>query len=197
MSVKYDVYKTPNPKGEADMGYHVRAKYSGVLTTRAIAKRIEHDTSLTAGDVMNVLASLSHIFVDGLGTGQRIYLDGIGSFSLAIEAPAAASPRELRAEQVRVKGVYYQPDGELKAELSNVEFERTQQKSHSAPLSDEEVKTRLKLFFADHVHLRRTDFQRLCGFTRSTAVRRLKALLDEGFLVREGSLQSPVYLKRR
>ena len=103
MSVKYDVYKSPPRDGEEQDMYHVRIKHTGTVTTDQLAERIEHDTSLTAGDVRNVLASLSHYFVACLSAGERIHLEGVGYFSLAAEAPAVASPREMRAEHVRVR----------------------------------------------------------------------------------------------
>ena len=195
MSVKYDLYKTPRPQSASDGGYHVRVKHIGTVTTDQLAERIEHDTSLTAGDVRNVLASLSHYFVACLSRGERIHLEGVGYFSLAAEAPAVASPREMRAEHVRVRGIHYQPDKPLMRDLRTAtEFERARYKSHSESLTDEEVRARLRAYFADHAYLRRADFELLCGFTRATAIRRLNALLAEGFLRHEGGRQASIYL---
>ena len=195
MAVKYDVYKTPATQGAEETTYHVRAKHAGMLTMREITSGIEHDTSLTEGDVLGVLASLSHVLATALGTGKRVYLEGIGYFSLAVDAPSVTSPRDMRAEYVQVKGVSYRPDKVLKKRLSAVKFEREQQKSHSLTLTDKEVKERLDLYFATHVYLRRADFERLCGFARTTAIRRLNALLEEGFLKRDGGPRAAVYLK--
>ena len=195
MSVKYDVYKSPPRDGEEQDMYHVRIKHTGTVTTDQLAERIEHDTSLTAGDVRNVLASLSHYFVACLSAGERIHLEGVGYFSLAAEAPAVASPREMRAEHVRVRGIHYQPDKPLVRELRTAtEFERARYKSHSEPLTDGEVRARLRAYLADHAYLRRADFEQLCGFTRTTAIRRLNALLAEGFLRHEGGRRASIYL---
>ena len=146
-------------------------------------------------DVRNVLASLSHYFVACLSAGERIHLEGVGYFSLAAEAPAVASPREMRAEHVRVRGIHYQPDKPLVRELRTAtEFERARYKSHSEPLTDGEVRARLRAYLADHAYLRRADFEQLCGFTRTTAIRRLNALLAEGFLRHEGGRRASIYL---
>lgn len=195
MAVKYDLYKTPKGLRGEDEVYHVRVKNIETVTTDKIAARIEHDTSLTEGDVRNALASLSHYLVDCLSQGKRLHIEGIGYFSLAIEAPSVASPRDMRAEQVKVKGVNYRPDKRVKKKLeASTEFVRAKYKSHSGVLPDEEVRRRVTAYFADHAYMRRTDFELLCGFTRITAVRRLNALVGEGFLARDGKKAATVYL---
>lgn len=195
MAVKYDLYKTPRPTAEPDAGYHVRAMHMETVTTHEIARRIEHDTALTEGDVKNVLVSLSHYLVDCLQNGKRMHIEGTGYFSLAIEAPTVASPHDMRAERIRVKGINYRPDKQVKTKLASTKFEREKEKSHSETLSDEEVRLRITDYFTDHAYMRRKDFERLCGFTRTTAIRRLNTLLDEGFLIRDGVRAEAVYIK--
>lgn len=194
MTVEYDVYKTPKGFGEEKEAYHVRVKNKETVTTDQIAAQIEHDTVLTKGDVKNVLMSLSHHLVKCLGEGKRLHIEGIGYFSLLIEAPAVASPKDMRAEYVQVKGIAYRPDKRVKVKLADTKFKRAKVKEHSGMMSDEMVRDRLTAYFVDHAYLRRKDFENLCGFTTMTAIRRLNALLADGLLKKDGERQSAVYL---
>lgn len=194
MSVKYDLYQNP-PSARQSQAYHVRLKSSGMLTTGQLAREIEHATSLTASDVKGALMELSRLMREGLANGKRVHLEGIGYFSLAASAPVVTDPQTMRAEHVRVKGVTYQPEKDLLAELdAQVRFERTSLKMQSSKKTMEELKRGLEQYFASHVFITRAEFGRLFGLTRSTAIDRLGRLTAEGFLQRKGAKNAPVYV---
>lgn len=64
---------------------------------------------------------------------------------------------------------------------------------HSLRLSEVEIDTRLKEYFAEHDLLLRTDFQELCGMARTTANNHLQRLQREGKLMNVGRRTQPIY----
>lgn len=55
------------------------------LSTRKIAERIEKESTASLSDVMAVLYALPHVLRDEMANGNAVRLDGIGSFSLAVQ----------------------------------------------------------------------------------------------------------------
>ena len=56
-----------------------------------------------------------------------------------------------------------------------------------------EIDVLLNDYFYEHPHLTRVQFQRLCGFTTSTAQRHLRRLVEEGRIRNIHTSQHPLY----
>ncbi|GCB34222.1 hypothetical protein KGMB02408_11670 [Bacteroides faecalis] len=61
-------------------------------------------------------------------------------------------------------------------------------------LTNEEIDQRLTKYFKTHQFMRRCDFQSLCGMARSTAMRHIRRLREEGKLKNEGGVMQPIYV---
>ena len=72
-------------------------------------------------------------------------------------------------------------------------FECAAHKSHSTPMDIYEIDALLNDYFYEHPHLTRVQFQRLCGFTTSTAQRHLRRLVEEGRIRNIHTAQHPLY----
>ena len=82
----------------------------------------------------------------------------------------------------------------MKRSVSVVHVERSKLRNHSASLSNEKIDKLLTNYFNDKPMLTRIDFQRLCGFTSTTAARHIKRLKEEKKLQNINTRQSPVYV---
>ena len=61
-------------------------------------------------------------------------------------------------------------------------------------LTNEEIDLQLTKYFRTHPFMRRYDFQYLCGMARSTAMRHIRRLRDEGKLKNMGGAMQPIYV---
>lgn len=194
MSAQYDFYKNPEPGRKSQRPrLHARIVSNGTTDTETLAKDIHARCTLTTADVMAVLTSLSHVLVERLKDGERVYLKGLGYFQMTLQCPPVRSEKEIRAESIRFKSVAFRPEKDLKDELSVTRFERVKIKRHSKTHTEEEETTLLTDYFGIHNTLSRQDFQHLMNYTESTASRKLRQLVKDGKLRKEGLFRFPVY----
>lgn len=188
--------KTPHPKDEEGKEtYHARVVNFQHIDTDYLAKEIQIATSLTEGDVKSVLDSLSHFMGDRLREGESVHLDGIGYFQIKLNSKEPITSPKLKANQIKLKAnISFKADIKLKKSVSVVHLERSKLKPHSASRSNEEVDKLLTNYFNNNPILTRSDFQRLCGFTPTTAARHIKRLKEEKKLKNIHTYYNPIYM---
>lgn len=196
MAIQFELYKTPHPKDEEGKEtYHARVVNFQHIDTDYLAKEIQIATSLTEGDVKSVLDSLSHFMGDRLREGESVHLDGIGYFQIKLNSKEPITSPKLKANQIKLKAnISFKADIKLKKSVSIVHLERSKLKPHSASRSNEEVDKLLTNYFSNNPILTRSDFQRLCGFTPTTAARHIKRLKEEKKLKNIHTYYNPIYM---
>ena len=106
-----------------------------------------------------------------------------------------AQESKLKANQIKLKAnISFKADIKLKKSVSVVHLERSKLKPHSASRSNEEVDKLLTNYFNNNPILTRSDFQRLCGFTPTTAARHIKRLKEEKKLKNIHTYYNPIYM---
>lgn len=196
MAIQFELYKTPHPKDEENKEtYHARVVNFQHIDTDYLAKEIQIATSLTEGDVKSVLDSLSHFMGDRLREGESVHLDGIGYFQIKLNSKEPITSPKLKANQIKLKAnISFKADAKLKRSVSVVHLERSKVKPHSASRSNEEIDKLLANYFSNNPILTRSDFQRLCGFTPTTAARHIKRLKEEKKLKNINTYYNPIYM---
>ena len=197
MAIQFELYKTPHPKDEEGKEtYHARVVNFQHIDTDYLAKEIQIATSLTEGDVKSVLDSLSHFMGDRLREGESVHLDGIGYFQIKLNSKEPITSPKLKANQIKLKAnISFKADIKLKKSVSVVHLERSKLKPHSASRSNEEVDKLLTNYFSNNPILTRSDFQRLCGFTPTTAARHIKRLKEEEKKLKNiNTYYNPIYV---
>ncbi|WP_195406222.1 HU family DNA-binding protein [Bacteroides congonensis] len=196
MAIQFELYKTPHPKDEEGKEtYHARVVNFQHIDTDYLAKEIQIATSLTEGDVKSVLDSLSHFMGDRLREGESVHLDGIGYFQIKLNSKEPITSPKLKANQIKLKAnISFKADIKLKKSVSVVHLERSKLKPHSASRSNEEVDKLLTNYFNNNQILTRSDFQRVCGFTPTTAARHIKRLKEEKKLKNIHTYYNPIYM---
>ncbi|MDR0750249.1 MAG: HU family DNA-binding protein [Tannerellaceae bacterium] len=192
MAAYYDFYQNP-PSAKRKESLHARVITSGTVDTNYLAQEIQEQSTLSTADVKGVLTALGEVAARHFKNGERIHIEGFGFFQITLSCPAVKTPKEIRAESVRFKSVVFRPESALLKLLGNIRFERVSEKRHSTNHSGEEIDNRLTHYFSLHPTLTREDYQRLGGYTKTTANRRLKQLLAEGKLQKAGFHHFPVY----
>ena len=195
MSVLFDFYESPDPTGEGKgKRYHARPVFASTVSTAEIVSIIHDRSSLSEGDILSTLNNLGLLLSEKLRDGRRVTLDGIGHFSLALTCPEIRTKKDMRADKVNVKSVVFRADKHLKSDMQKARMKRFKLGVHSARLSDEKINAKLVEYFKEKQILTRKDFQRLCEFTQSTAIRHIHRLLEEGRLKNINTTRNPIYV---
>jgi predicted histone-like DNA-binding protein len=195
MPILFDFYVSPSDSGKGEKEkYHARVVRSHTVQIDDIVNNISKRCTLSKGDIRAVLDELGDELVYNLCEGDRIYLPGIGYFYLSLSAPKDANPKTTRSQNIGIKAVEFRADSILKKGLENhAKLERSDIKVHSPRLDSYEIDTLLEDYFHKNEFLTRIKFEKLCGFTKTTAQRHLQRLLNEGRLVNVNTLHNPIY----
>lgn len=194
MTAIYDFYKNPKQKDSTEKTrYHARVVTNRTITTDELARKIHARCTVTTADVKGVLASLSDVIVEELKSGNRVYIDGLGYLQITLSCPEVENTDKTRAQSIHFKSVAFRPEVRLKEQLKDTHFQRAEAKAHSKEHTAEELERLLALYFQTHESINRNEFEQLTGYTRTTASRRLKTLVQAGKLQNIGLYRFPVY----
>ena len=193
MAALYDLFRTPQPKGEEKVCYHARSVVTGKMTTRDLVHTIAQRSAFKEGVVTGVLIGLEEALREALAEGKSVQLDGVGAFRISAKSPSVRDKHEIRAESIEFKGVVYKADTKLLRKLSTTKFLRTKYSHCSNDISDIEIDGLLMEYFKEHDYITTKEMQTLCGLSNATALRRLKERVKEGKLTHPGHIRAPFY----
>lgn len=197
MAILFDWYEDPKPsdKQQGEKTLHPRLKYNGSTGTDVLRQRIQERCSLTATDVTAVLDALSHIMGQELADGKQVHLDGIGYFRPCLTSTEAVTiDTKRKGTKVKLKSIQFRADQTLKNEFGVLKVKSLKGGLDFSQPTHEEIDRKLTKYFQTHRFMRRYDFQNLCGMARSTAMRHIRRLRDEGKLKNEGNTMQPIYV---
>lgn len=195
MAIKYEFYRNPNSQGTNKKRYHARVVSGNRISSDQLAKEIQQESSLTIADVKAVLITLGDKLAQHLGEGNKVHLEGIGSFQVNLQCKQEVrTTHAVRSENITFKSISYRADNELKKHLRKQKIQRSKNKIHSMPMTEEGIDRMLTDYFATHEIITRRLFQFLCIQLKSTAHRILKKLVEEGKLKNVSTNQNPVYV---
>lgn len=191
----YDLYTNPPRKEDGKKPkLHARVVTTGTTDIRHLTQLIQQFSTLSAADIKAALVALTETMVFELSYGRKVHLEGLGVFELSLSSLPAEDAQEVRSEMIQVKNVVFRPEKRLKEKFRTLTIVRAEQKNHSRRLSAKKMDTLLAAYFNSHPFITRLQFQQVCGLTKSTATRRINALLKEGKLKRYGFYASPLYM---
>ena len=193
MAALYDLFRTPQPKGEKKVRYHARSVVTEKMTTRDLIETITQRSAFKEGVVTGVLISLEETLREALAAGKSVQIDGIGAFRISAKSPSVRDRHEIRAESIEFKGVVYKADKKLLKKLSATKFLRTKYSSCSVEISEIEIDGLLMEYFKEHDYITTKEMEQLCGLSNATALRRLKERVEAGKLTHPGHLRAPFY----
>ena len=122
-------------------------------------------------------------------------MDGIGYFHpcLTSTEPVTIATKR-KATKVKLKAIQFRADQALKNEFGILKVKSLKGELNFKQLTNGQIDRLLTGYFKTHQFMRRYDFQNLCGMARSTAMRHIRRLRDEGKLKNEGSVMHPIYV---
>lgn len=193
MAALYDLFRTPQQKGETKVRYHARSVVTGKTSTKDLIRTISKRSAFKEGVVTGVLIALEEVLRDELAAGKSVQLDGVGAFRINAKSPSVRDRHEIRAESIEFKGVVYKADKQLLKKLSGTKFMRTKYSQCSNEISEIEIDGLLMEYFKEHNYITTKEMQQICGLSNATALRRLKERVKAGKLSHPGHLRAPFY----
>lgn len=118
----YRLVQKANPLDQEHKQRYATSVNAGKIDTRMIAKTLSQKSSLTTGDVMNVLENLMEEIPRWLGQGYSVSLWELGTFRLSLSSQWVKEQKEFNTRTIKKKVVFL-PSKSFKSELKTIPFE--------------------------------------------------------------------------
>jgi predicted histone-like DNA-binding protein len=126
--MKYKVVKKVNPQNpNGPKKKHANPVNAGKMVVKSLAKEIAARSSLTVGDVENVLNNLVEVLPVFLKIGMSIQLGDFGTFRLSLASEGVNEDEEFTVAKIKGVRVVFVPGTELKNALKDITFEELKQ----------------------------------------------------------------------
>jgi len=120
MPIHYSVSPRINPRDkEAAPKFYGKVQASGTVSFDTLAEDIAYATTLTDGDVSNVLRALVKQIKKHLADGKIVNLEGLGSFQFQLSGSGAITEKDYSTSLIKKMRIQYRP-GRLVREVQNL-----------------------------------------------------------------------------
>ena len=131
--MKIKMVQRKNPQKKSEVKYYASPVNAGKKNLRDIAHDIAGRSSLTRGDIENVLANFMDCLPHYLRDGFSVQLGEFGTMRLTLSSEGAATVKAFKMETIKPR-VTFTPGVELKAALRENSYETVkEEKSSSKP----------------------------------------------------------------
>lgn len=120
--MKIKLQKKKNPQKRTEEKYYANPVNLGKKTLRDIAHDITGRSSLTRGDIENVLSNFMDCLPHYLRDGFSVQLGEFGTMRLTLSSEGAATEKAFKTETIKPR-VTFTPGVELKAALRENSYE--------------------------------------------------------------------------
>jgi predicted histone-like DNA-binding protein len=123
--MKYKVIQRKNPQQPAVAGkFYANAVNEGKMSLRDFAKEIAGRSSLTRGDIENVLSNFLDELPVFLKLGYSVQLGDFGTLRLNVQSGSSETEPDFSADLIKGVKVIFTPGVELKNSLKDVKYEK-------------------------------------------------------------------------
>jgi predicted histone-like DNA-binding protein len=123
--MKYKVIERKNPQNPQAQGkYYASAINAGTFTIRDFAKEIAGRSSLTRGDIENVLNNFLDELPTFLKLGMSVRLGDLGTVRLSIVSRGADTPETYKSDLIKGVKTIFTPSSAMKESLTDIKFEQ-------------------------------------------------------------------------
>jgi len=113
MALQFNVVERANPQTK-EKKWYASPKLTGNRNLKNFSKDLSSVSSLSAGDVQNVIVNLINELPKWLMEGDSVKLDGFGSFRLSFSSDGAAIKEEVTANNITDIRIIFDADDEIK-----------------------------------------------------------------------------------
>jgi predicted histone-like DNA-binding protein len=121
--MKYKLVERPNPQRREERKWYANPVNAGKFTIRDFAKEIAGRSSLTRGDIENVLNNFLEELPTFLKVGMSVKLGEFGTVRLTLSSEGTDRPEQFNASRIKSVKIVFTPSSELKKQLEDITFE--------------------------------------------------------------------------
>src|SRR5512133_2514760 len=113
MALQFNAVERPNPLTK-EKKWYASPKQTGKRDLKSISKDLAELSSLSAGDVQNVIVNLIDQLPKWLMEGISVKLDGFGSFRLSFSSEGVVTKEEVTANLIKDVRIIFDADDNIK-----------------------------------------------------------------------------------
>lgn len=113
MALQFNVVERQNPQTK-EKKWYASTKLTGTHNLQDLSKEITQVSSLSAGDVYNVIVNLCDVLPKLLMDGNSVKMDGLGSFRLSFSSEGSANKADVTASSIKDIYILFEPDNAIK-----------------------------------------------------------------------------------
>ncbi|MDO5104572.1 HU family DNA-binding protein [Capnocytophaga sp.] len=122
--MKYHLVQKANPQDRTKKKWYANAIIAAKVGQKDIAKTIASKSSLTAGDIANVIQNLLEELPKELAKGNSVKLGEFGTFRISISSEGVENEKDFNTSMIKDVRIIFTPGQEIKKAIEDVSFER-------------------------------------------------------------------------
>ena len=123
--MKYKLIQKGKPgDANAPKKWYASPVKTGAVTQKNLATQISGRSSLTAGDVANVLQNLVELLPQELIKGNSVQLGDFGTFRISFSSEGVDNEKDFNIDKIKGITVLFTPSSDFKKILSDMKFEK-------------------------------------------------------------------------
>lgn len=121
--MKYRLVQRFNPQRRNEKKWYANPVNAGKFGIKEFSKGIEGRSSLTRGDIENVLTNFTDEMPTFLKFGMSVKLGDFGTLRLTLSSEGVENKEDFHASKIKNVKVVFTPSAELRKHLENITFE--------------------------------------------------------------------------
>ncbi len=122
--MKIKLVQRRNPQEpQSPAKYYAAPKNDGRMELDDLAEQISGRSSLTHGDILNVLQNLTEVIPFHLMAGKSINLGNLATIRLSFSGKGVESPEDFNTHMIKTKRIIFTPGTKLKDQIGRMKFE--------------------------------------------------------------------------
>ncbi len=109
MAVNYKVYQSKR-KGATMDKFYGRIAYRDTVNIKELAQNMQANCTVKHSDIVAVLTELSEAMKAELQRGNRVKIDGLGTFKIGLSTSPANTAKEFTAKNIKSAHVLFNPE---------------------------------------------------------------------------------------
>lgn len=120
MAINYSIVAMKNPSDpeSGEVKYYPKAQANGSVDINELAEEISYATTLTDGDVLNVIRALVKRINLHIANGKIVKLENLGSFQAQIQSHGSATEDTYSTSLIRKVSLQFRPGIGLRGTLN-------------------------------------------------------------------------------